>query len=101
MTQTRANGSKPEQTPEDEAAFRNYATLGQQLGAVITLLISLPLPAMLNACRRHQSTSVLMLPPGTPPEQASALSAALRNDEKLLHAALNVCAVVKAAQVGL
>jgi hypothetical protein len=71
-------------------AYANYPALGQQLGAVLTLLRALPVEAMLTACKRLQATSVLTLPVQVTAEQAAQHAAALRNDETILRATLTL-----------
>lgn len=73
-----------------EFAYNNYQQLALRLGAVNTLLASIPLQALLEACRRHQSTSILTRPANVTAEQAAAVAAALRNDEKIITAALEL-----------
>jgi hypothetical protein len=86
-----------------EFAYANYQQLALRLGAVNTLLSSIPLQALLDACRRHQSTSILTRPANVSAEQAAAIAAALRNDEKIITAALElqrVAATIAAAVPG-
>lgn len=73
-----------------DAVYANYGHFAQRLAAIGLLLGDLPLEHMLAAVRRHQRTSVLTLPAGTDPQQAIAQQAALRMDEKLITAAVNL-----------
>jgi len=73
-----------------DAAFNGYPQLAAQLGAIVTLLAALPLPLMLEACQRHQRASVLTLPANVTPQQAAELAAGLRNDERMIRAAIGV-----------
>jgi hypothetical protein len=101
---TQPNGTKPTApTPEAalaEFAYANYPQIAQQLGAINILLNLIPLEALLAACKRHQSTSVLTLPANVPAEQAHAIATALRGDEKVITAALNLARVVAAVAGG-
>ena len=92
-------GPTPEQQLE-AMAYAGYRALAQQLGAINVLLSAMPLSALLTACRRHQTTSVLTAPAGVPPEQVQALVASLRGDEKVITAALNLQRVVHAVANG-
>lgn len=100
------NGIRPadpqaqQQAAMEAFAYANYAQLGQQLAAINTLLAPLPLAAMLAANKRHQSASVLTLPAQVTPEQAQALAAGLRADEKVITAALNLQRIVAAIATG-
>ena len=101
-----SNGAKP--TPNvltgpdalAEFAYANYPQIARQLGAINVLLSAIPLEALLLACKRHQRTSVLTLPANAPPEQAHAIATALRGDEKVITAALNLARVVAAVAGG-
>lgn len=100
------NGTRPtDPQAQREAAleafaYTNYSQLGQQLAAINTLLANLPLAAMLAANKRHQHTSILTLPAQVTAEQAQAIAAGLRADEKVIGAALNLQRVVAAIAAG-
>ena len=97
---TAANGHPTPQQQLEAVAYTNYAQIGQQLAAINTLLAAIPLDALLTACKRHQTTSLLTLPAGVSAEQAQAVAAALRADEKVITAALNLQRVARAVAQG-
>jgi len=92
-----ATATQPD--PVAEAVYANYGHFAQRLAALGLLLADLPLEQMLSAVKRHQRTSVLTLPAGTDPQQAMAQQAALRRDQKMIEAALNLQRV-RAALLG-
>lgn len=101
MTAPSPNGATPAAADQQaEHVYRNYPAYGQQLAAINVLLGNLPLAAMLAACKRHQTTSVLTLPPGATSEQAQAVAAGLRVDERVIGAALNLQRVLQAVANG-
>lgn len=95
------NGHDHSQPPNlEDAVYANYAQFGAQLGAVLTLLAGMPVEALLAACKRHQRTSILTLPANVTAEQAQFRALSLRNDEKIMTAALNLQRVYVATMTG-
>jgi len=82
------------------AAFLQYPQLCGQLGALMTLLGALPLPLMLEANERHQRASVLTLPANVTAEQAAAVAQGLRNDARVIKAAMQLREVCVAVNEG-
>lgn len=91
--------ASPEQQLE-EVVYVNYHRFARQLGALNVLLAEFPLAALLAACKRHQTTTVLTLPAGATPDQARAVALSLRNDERIITAAINLQRVVRAIENG-
>lgn len=88
-------------TSVEDVAYARYPELGQQVGAVCTLLHALPLEAMLAACRRRQITSTLTLPAGMTSQEAAVYVARLRVDERVLEVLLDATrALVEIAKGG-
>ena len=105
--QPHLNGTRPaapnpaEQTQALEAfAFANYQVIARPLGAINVLLATIPLEALLVACKRHQNTSVLTLPAGVPVEKPQAAARGVRGDGKVTPAASNRPRVVAAVSAG-
>lgn len=102
------NGTDPNaQAKADQAAaqiaefvYQNYPNIAAQLGAISTLLLTLPLEPMLAACRRKQTVSILTLPGQTGPADAANLARQLRNDERIITAALDLQNTLKAVHSG-
>ena len=102
------NGTDPlaQQKADQQAAqvaefvFANYANLSVQLGAISTLLMPIPLDPMLAACKRKQSISVLTLPGQVSAADAATYARQLRNDERIIEAALNLQNTLRAVHSG-
>lgn len=88
------NGTRPQPPAQDAAAalaemvFANYNAFARKLDAINLFLAELPLEAMLQACRRHQTTSVLLLPAQVGADEARAAAEHMRHVEKVIQAAL-------------
>jgi hypothetical protein len=98
---TTPNGHHP--TAQDgvaEAVFQNYNQLGSQLGAIMTLLLALPLELMLAANKRHQNVSILLLPASVTADQANAARMGLLNDQRVIEGAIELRRILVAAQNG-
>jgi hypothetical protein len=83
-----------------EFVMANYGPISVQLGAISTLLMNIPLAPLLEACKRRQTVSILTLPGQASGADAAALAAQLRNDERIIEAALNLQNTLRAVHSG-
>lgn len=86
-------------TIEDQV-FAAYEQFSTQLGALLTLLAGMPIEPLLAACKRKQRSSILTLPASVTAEQMQMRALGLRNDEKIITAALNLQRAYVAAMSG-
>lgn len=78
-----------------DAVYQNYSRFAGQIGALATLIGNQPLPLLLAACKRAQSSALLTLPANATAEYAHQLRVGLRNDQKLFEALINVQRVMQ------
>lgn len=84
------NGNGPGIEPVVARAIQNYSGLSRHLGAVLIILSTMPLEAMLAANKEMRPRVLLTLPPGTTPQQAGLVTAKLDADERLIRQALKL-----------
>lgn len=96
------NGNTPQLPDDVEArqAIHAYPGLQSHLGAVIVILRSMPLQAMLDANRIMRPRVLLTLPAGTSRQQAAAVGKTLDDDERMIHAALALVRTAEAIEEG-
>lgn len=90
------NAIDPQKAQLEQLVSDNYMRFAQQLAAINLLMSTLPLEALLGANQRQQRASILTAPAGVTAEQLAQHATALRNDEKIIAAALNLQRMVAA-----